>query len=136
MLKDHKYFHLRQILDKMNDLIFFKSPKTSFRAVFDLFLGIFPKILYPFCSDCILSISPCKNLLKGYWWSKNLVIWFDESILAYNLQIRIFPGVGIAQEIENSKIFHFRLLQAKKHWQNSLNSLKIPIFDSFWEDLA
>ena len=30
MLKDHKYFHFRPFSDEINDLLFFKSPKTLF----------------------------------------------------------------------------------------------------------
>ena len=45
MLKDHKYFHFKPFSDEINDLIFFKSPKTLFGTGVDLFGGIFPKIL-------------------------------------------------------------------------------------------
>ena len=33
---------------------------------------------------------------QSYWWSKNPTIWFDESILAYDMGTRIFPVMGFA----------------------------------------
>ena len=41
MLKDHKNFHFIPIPDKINDLIFLKSSKTLFLALFDHFLHHF-----------------------------------------------------------------------------------------------
>ena len=37
MLKNHKNFRFTQIPDKTNDVIFLKSPKTLFGAIFDIF---------------------------------------------------------------------------------------------------
>ena len=37
MLKKRKYFYFRPFLDKTNDLTFFRSSKTHFWAVFDIF---------------------------------------------------------------------------------------------------
>ena len=37
MLMNHKNFHFTQILDKIDDLILLKSPKTMFCAIFDHF---------------------------------------------------------------------------------------------------
>ena len=36
--------------------------------------------------------------IQIYWWSKNLEIWLDESILAYNLRTKIFPDMRLPQE--------------------------------------
>ena len=41
MLMNHKNFHITQIQDKANDMIFLKSPKTMFLSHFWLFLVIF-----------------------------------------------------------------------------------------------
>ena len=35
MLKNQKNFHFKQIPDKTNDMVFLKSPKTMFWAIFD-----------------------------------------------------------------------------------------------------
>ena len=45
MLMNHKNFHFTQIPDKTNDIIFLKSPKTMFWAIFGYFcsMGIFSK---------------------------------------------------------------------------------------------
>ena len=45
MLMNHKNFHFTQIPDKTNDVIFLKSPKTKFWAIFGYFcsMGIFSK---------------------------------------------------------------------------------------------
>ena len=37
MLMNHKNFHFTQIPDKTNNVIFLKSPKTMFWAIFDHF---------------------------------------------------------------------------------------------------
>ena len=41
MLMNHKNFHLTQVPDKTNDVIFSKSPKTMFLGHFRPFLVIF-----------------------------------------------------------------------------------------------
>ena len=38
MLMNHKNFHVTQISDKANDMIFLKNPKTIFLRHFELFL--------------------------------------------------------------------------------------------------
>ena len=48
MLQDHKNFHFRPVLDKTDDLIFFKSTKTLLCPDFNIILGISHKILYIF----------------------------------------------------------------------------------------
>ena len=45
MLKGQKHFHFIPFSDKINDLIFLKSQKSQFWAVFDFFWGTFPKLL-------------------------------------------------------------------------------------------
>ena len=42
MLMNHKNFHFTQIPDKTNDVIFLKSPKTIFWAIFDNFWLFLP----------------------------------------------------------------------------------------------
>ena len=42
MLMNHKNFHFTQISDKTNDVIFLKSPKTMFWAIFDNFWLFLP----------------------------------------------------------------------------------------------
>ena len=42
MLMNHKNFHFTQIPDKTNDIIFLKSPKPCFWAIFDNFRSFLP----------------------------------------------------------------------------------------------
>ena len=42
MLINHKNFHFTQIPDKTSDMIFLKSPKTLFWAIFDHFWSFLP----------------------------------------------------------------------------------------------
>ena len=68
MLINHKNFHFRQILDKTNDVIFLKSPKTMFLGHFFPFLVIFPW---------------CGFFLKKFCSVTHNLIWVPNTVLSF-----------------------------------------------------
>ena len=67
MLMNHKNFHFTQIPDKTNDMIFLKSPKTMFWAIFDHFylMGIFSK--------------KSSSVTHNYIWAPNTMLSFRKN---------------------------------------------------------
>ena len=68
---------------------------------------------------------------QRYWWSKNLAIWLDESILSYNLETRIFPDIQFSQENKELQCLFFLATSSKTQWQNFMKSKKTPFWALF-----
>ena len=67
MLINHKNFHFTQIPDKTNNVIFLKSPKTMFWAIFDHF--------------CLMEIFSKKSgsVTHNYIWAPNTMLSFRKN---------------------------------------------------------
>ena len=55
------------------------------------------------------------HCFQRYWWSKNLAIWLDKSIL-HKLEEQTFSKIrGLNWKIKNCNVFHFRFFPAKSN---------------------
>ena len=74
MLMNHKNFHLTQISDKSNDIIFLKSPKTMF----------FGPVLTIFGHFCLVEISSKKSssVTHNYIWALKTMLRFRKKLMS------------------------------------------------------
>ena len=71
MLMNHKNFHFTQIPDKSNDVIFLKSPKPCFWAIFDHFWSFLPD------ADFFENFG---SVTHNYVWAPNTMLSFMLSL--------------------------------------------------------
>ena len=70
MLMNHKNFHFTQIPDKTNDMIFLKSPKSYFWAIFDHFWSFLPNRNF---------FQEKKAVTHSYIWAPNTMLSFKKN---------------------------------------------------------
>ena len=68
------------------------------------------------------------HYFQRYWQSKNSAIWFDQSILTYNLWTKIFLEMWFGREHRELKSLSFLVIPSKKKNNKILWKLKKTLF--------
>ena len=92
-----------------------------------------PKVVVSYATFTwwISSSKKSKKLMhyfQRYWRSKNSAIWFDKSILTYNLWTKIFLEMWFGWEQRELKSLSFLVIPSKKKQQNFMKTKKTLYF--------
>ena len=72
------------------------------------------------------------HYFQRYWQSKNSSIWFDQSILTYNLWTKIFLEMWFGRQHRELKSLSFLVIPSKKKQQNFMKTKKNFILGPYW----